>query len=753
MKQSSCFCSFIPNKNCVYDIIGRGSIHLTKEVTSRIVNTMRRCNSNFQTESILQPTLTKPETPISNGGLDNENQELIIRKGDIIGSYNSIEGRRYSMRKSVVTQYKIIEKLGQGTFGQVFKCQDLNNGKMVALKILKNKKAYFRQGLLEVTTLTIVNTIYDKGCSHIVEMIDHFLYCGHLCIVQELLGQNLYQMLKEVRLRGMKLSNIKKITRQILEGMSSLNEAGIVHCDLKPENVLINNKDIKIIDLGSACFSNYTLYSYIQSRHYRAPEIALGMKYSTSIDMWSVGCIVAEMFLGIPLFPANSEYDLLYRFVQTLGMLPFSLLSTGNKSKCYFKKSTSSLGVIQYRLKEQFEYEWENNCDLPPHKEYLPVKLLKDIIFKCQLRVESPLTLKTKQTLFDFLSGCFQYDPKLRFTPKQALAHPFITNGSLKDFVLPPREFPYKVYGHVVTAEPSQMIADTYKDISITNLDLSRSQYYDVYMTLLRAGHVANITIDSPFRYGSITPPQLSQVFKKGIFDNLPLYNSQITPREISTNEFKTLKSLYPSRLSSSELVLIDQGAIDTKGSITKLKSSSSLKEENTKRFSGFKKIEVNKHENALREEKSKKKLLSKELRIDKERRNKSYLHISQSNNNSDNLITIPIPLKKVSLSTELSCDSLNTTLDVPKSSDIMNSQQQSKLSSANTISVPKLSPTDSPQDNNNLKKRRFSWSDGHSFNFSFFKKKKKCSSKSSEECDKSDKTRKEKEGQITNKK
>ncbi|GAB1227901.1 hypothetical protein ENUP19_0364G0019 [Entamoeba nuttalli] len=192
MKQSSCFCSFIPNKTCVYDIIGRGSIHLTKEVTSRIVNTMRRCNSNFQTESILQPTLTKPETPISNGGLDNENQELIIRKGDIIGSYNSIEGRRYSMRKSIVTQYKIIEKLGQGTFGQVFKCQDLNNGKMVALKILKNKKAYFRQGLLEVTTLTIVNTIYDKGCSHIVEMIDHFLYCGHLCIVQELLGFVVY---------------------------------------------------------------------------------------------------------------------------------------------------------------------------------------------------------------------------------------------------------------------------------------------------------------------------------------------------------------------------------------------------------------------------------------------------------------------------------------------------------------------------------------------------------------------------------
>ena len=82
--------------------------------------------------------------------------------------------------------------------------------------------------------------------------------------------------------------------------------SSIVHCDLKPENILLkslNSGEIKVIDYGSACFENRTMYSYIQSRFYRSPEVLLGYPYTAAIDMWSLGCVAAEIFLGLPLFP------------------------------------------------------------------------------------------------------------------------------------------------------------------------------------------------------------------------------------------------------------------------------------------------------------------------------------------------------------------------------------------------------------------------------------------------------------------
>jgi dual specificity protein kinase YAK1 len=91
---------------------------------------------------------------------------------------------------------------------------------------------------------------------------------------------------------------------------------------LKPENILLRSLEvpsIKVIDFGSACLENQQTYSYIQSRFYRSPEVLLGLKYTTAIDMWSFGCIVAELFLGLPIFPGNSEYNQLTRITETMG--------------------------------------------------------------------------------------------------------------------------------------------------------------------------------------------------------------------------------------------------------------------------------------------------------------------------------------------------------------------------------------------------------------------------------------------------
>jgi dual specificity tyrosine-phosphorylation-regulated kinase 2/3/4 len=86
----------------------------------------------------------------------------------------------------------------------------------------------------------------------------------------------------------------------------------LIHCDLKPENILLkqeNKSGIKIIDYGSSCFMGQRIYTYIQSRFYRAPEIILGVPYTTAIDMWSFGAIIAELYTGFPLFPGESEFE------------------------------------------------------------------------------------------------------------------------------------------------------------------------------------------------------------------------------------------------------------------------------------------------------------------------------------------------------------------------------------------------------------------------------------------------------------
>jgi len=130
--------------------------------------------------------------------------------------------------------------------------------------------------------------------------------------------------------------------------MVVMREAGIIHCDLKPENILLapsvtTAAEVKVIDFGSACLEGKTVYSYIQSRYYRSPEVLLGYPYTTAIDMWSFGCIVAELFLGLPLFPGASEYDVLQRMMKILGGQPPDELLREAKNTARFFKHVGSI--------------------------------------------------------------------------------------------------------------------------------------------------------------------------------------------------------------------------------------------------------------------------------------------------------------------------------------------------------------------------------------------------------------------------
>ncbi len=118
-----------------------------------------------------------------------------------------------------------------------------------------------------------------------------------------------------------------------------MREHNICHCDMKPENILlrkINKSGIKVIDFGSGCFENEKIYTYIQSRFYRAPEIVLGIPYTPSIDMWSYGCILFELYMGYPLYPGEDEKEHMAMMMEIKGVPPRSVLARATRRKVFF---------------------------------------------------------------------------------------------------------------------------------------------------------------------------------------------------------------------------------------------------------------------------------------------------------------------------------------------------------------------------------------------------------------------------------
>ena len=162
----------------------------------------------------------------------------------------------------------------------------------------------------------------------------------------------------------MDLSVVRKIALQLLYTLIFLKKHSIIHCDLKLENILLrkNGKTgikvkiflIKVIDFGSSCFENEKLYSYIQSRFYRAPEIILMNGYGVEIDMWSFGCIMAELYAGIPIFPGENERDQLNYIMEYLGVPSNNLLSCSKNRNNFFDEKNipfqipNSRGKIRY---------------------------------------------------------------------------------------------------------------------------------------------------------------------------------------------------------------------------------------------------------------------------------------------------------------------------------------------------------------------------------------------------------------------
>eukprot|EP00921_Rhytidocystis_pertsovi_P002649 GHVQ01004555.1.p2 GENE.GHVQ01004555.1~~GHVQ01004555.1.p2 ORF type:complete len:982 (-),score=111.29 GHVQ01004555.1:268-3213(-) len=283
---------------------------------------------------------------------------------DVRGDYNMV------LHDHLAYRYEVLSLLGRGSFGQVVKAYDYKTNESVAIKIIRNKQRFQHQACVEVKLL-----------------------------------EHLYELMKSSNFKALSRRLIRNFAIQLLHALRFLKKQQIIHCDLKPENILLKQPTksaIKVIDFGSSCFASETLYPYIQSRFYRSPEILLGMKYDVAIDMWSFGCILAELYTGYPLFPGDNENEQLARIMELCGLPPAHLLENASRRKTFFDDNGNPSFVVN---NSQGKRRRTGSKDLAT-----------------ALRTSDP-------AFIDFIAGCLRWDPRTRLTPDEGLQHLWILDS------------------------------------------------------------------------------------------------------------------------------------------------------------------------------------------------------------------------------------------------------------------------------------------------------------------------------------
>ncbi|KAI5609144.1 homeodomain-interacting protein kinase 1 isoform X1, partial [Silurus asotus] len=341
---------------------------------------------------------------------------------------------------SVSNSYEVLEFLGRGTFGQVAKCWKRGTNEIVAIKILKNHPSYARQGQIEVSILSRLST-ENADEFNFVRSYECFQHKNHTCLVFEMLEQNLYDFLKHSKFSPLMLKCIRPVLQQVATALMKLKSLGLIHADLKPENIMLVDPirqpyRVKVIDFGSASHVSKAVCStYLQSRYYRAPEIILGLPFCEAIDMWSLGCVIAELFLGWPLYPGASEYDQIRYISQTQGLPAEYLLSAGTKTSRFFHRGPDSSYPL-WRLKMPAEHESELGIKSKEARKYI-FNCLDDMMQVNMTNLEGTDILAEKadrREFIDLLKKMLALDADKRITPMKTLNHPFVTMTHLLHF-------------------------------------------------------------------------------------------------------------------------------------------------------------------------------------------------------------------------------------------------------------------------------------------------------------------------------
>lgn len=283
--------------------------------------------------------------------------------------------------------FQKIEKIGEGTYGVVYKAEEKSTKRTVALK--KVRLSDDREGV-PATTIREISLLKNLQHPNIIALYQVIYTDNKLYLVFEYAETDLKKYLDRLRKekKSLPLQQVRAFSYQLASAIAYCHSIGILHRDLKPQNVLITRDGLKLADFGlgrAVGIPLHTLTNEVVTLWYRAPEILLGAKhYSTAVDVWSLGCIVCEFLVLRPIFPGDSEIDQLYKIFQTLG--------------------TPHEGI------------WEGVSALKNFHSEFP--------FWVKGAVELP-----DPACAQFVNDVLVYNPALRPSAKSLLSHPYLRGG------------------------------------------------------------------------------------------------------------------------------------------------------------------------------------------------------------------------------------------------------------------------------------------------------------------------------------
>ncbi|KAL2344990.1 hypothetical protein Fmac_006275 [Flemingia macrophylla] len=350
----------------------------------------------------------------------------------------------YAVGENLTPRYKILGKMGEGTFGQVLECFDDEKKEVVAIKIVRSINKYREAAMTEIDVLMRLAR-HDVDGTRCVQIRNWFDYRNHICIVFEKLGPSLYDFLRKNSYRSFPIDLVREFGRQLLESVAFMHDLRLIHTDLKPENILLvssefikvpdykflsrTTKDgsyfknlpkssaIKLIDFGSTTFEHQDHSYVVSTRHYRAPEVILGLGWNYPCDIWSVGCILVELCSGEALFQTHENLEHLAMMERVLGPLPpHMVIKADRRAEKYFKRGTRLSWPDTSTSRESMRAVWK----LPR----LPNLIMQHVDHSAG-------------DLIDLLQGLLRYDPSERLKAKEALRHPFFFPRDTKRYGYP----------------------------------------------------------------------------------------------------------------------------------------------------------------------------------------------------------------------------------------------------------------------------------------------------------------------------
>ncbi|UKJ87805.2 serine/threonine protein kinase [Theileria orientalis] len=364
-----------------------------------------------------------------------ENRSLAENWNDSEGYYQAMIGEVLDDRYSVLS-----ELAGKGVFSSVLKCFDSVEKVNVAIKVIRNNDMMIKAAEKEMGILRRLNETDKDDKKHIVRLLTSFRYRGHLCMVFDWYWGNLRSHLKKNgKGYGLNLSYVHSYARQIFIALRHMKKNKVMHADLKPDNILVsdNFNQIKICDLGSASDeSENDITAYLVSRFYRAPEIILGCKYDCKIDVWSAAATIYELATGDILFPGRNNNHMLKLMMEYKGKIPSKLIRSGQLSSQHFDENFDFIYATDDKFSKtqvtrviQDLRQTKNITEsiLERHPLLNSSSMLRNdgTVNKETLAKKEQMVRKVRQ-LGEFLEKCLVIDPSKRFTPDEALMHPFI---------------------------------------------------------------------------------------------------------------------------------------------------------------------------------------------------------------------------------------------------------------------------------------------------------------------------------------